>query len=254
LSQKHKIHSEDCCLIHKNDSYLLFNPKLLTSPEADLLYCGILHKADSYQPVVVGGRGQAWFVEINGLSAVYRRYLRGGLISRINQQTYFSLNQDDSRSFKEWRLLKLMFAKGLPVPRPIAASVTRWPFKYSPFYRAQILIELIPHVQVLDQILSQRDLTSEEWGLIGKCIRRFHIEGIYHADLNANNILLNDISTVYLIDFDKSEIRSVKDNESAWMEANLQRLKRSLLKQQSIHQSYHFTENNWQSLLAAYTG
>lgn len=253
MSQKHKNRSEGCSLIHENGSYLLYNPHLLSSPDASLLYSGVFHKSDNYRPVVAGGRGQAWFVEINGLSTVYRRYMRGGLISRINQQTYFGLRQENSRSFKEWRLLKLMIERGLPVPRPIAASVTRWPFRFSPFYSAQILVELIPDVQVLDQILSQRDLTSEEWGLLGKCIRRFHNEGIYHADLNANNILLNDLSTVYLIDFDKSEIRSVKAKGAAWMEANLQRLKRSLLKQQSIHKSYHFTENNWQTLITAYT-
>lgn len=253
MSQEHKNHSEGCNLIHKNGSYLLYNPHLLTSPEANLLCSGIFDKSDNYRPVVVGGRGQAWFVEINGLSAVYRRYMRGGLISRINQQTYLGIRQEDSRSFKEWRLLKMMLERNLPVPRPIAASINRWPFRFSPFYRAQILVELIPDVQVLDQVLSQRELTSEEWGLVGKCIRRFHNEGIYHADLNANNILLNDLSAVFLIDFDKSEIRSVKGGEAAWMEANLQRLKRSLLKQQSIHKSYHFTENNWNTLLAAYT-
>lgn len=252
MSHKHKIHSDGGCLIHKNDSYLLYNPLLLASPEPDLLYSGIFHKSDSHKPVAAGGRGQAWFVEIGGLSAVYRKYMRGGLISRINQQTYFGLSQECSRSFKEWRLLQLMFELGLPVPRPIAASVTRWPFRYSPFYRAQILVELIPDVQVLDQILIQRELTAEEWALVGKCIRRFHDKGIYHADLNANNILLNELSTVYLIDFDKSEIRSIMNNEATWMDANLQRLKRSLLKQRSIHKNYHFTENNWQTLETAY--
>ncbi|MCW9047803.1 MAG: 3-deoxy-D-manno-octulosonic acid kinase [Gammaproteobacteria bacterium] len=253
MSQKHKIHSENCCLIHKKDSYLLYDPHLLTSPEADLLYSGIFHKSDNFRPVEAGGRGQAWFVEINGLAAVYRRYLRGGLISRLNQQAYFGMRLENSRSFKEWRLLQLMLERDLPVPRPIAASVSRWPFKYSPFYRAQILVELIPNVKVLDQILSQRDLTSEEWALVGKCIRQFHNEGIYHADLNVNNVLLNDSSTVYLIDFDKSEIRNNLKTGTSWKQGNLQRLKRSLLKQQSIHKSYHFTENNWQTLLAAYT-
>jgi len=234
--------------------YLLYKPDLLTSPEADLLSNGIFLKADNYEPVMVGGRGQAWFIEINGISAVYRKYMRGGLISKINQQTYFSLSQENTRSIKEWRLLEFMSKRGLPVPGAIAASVSRWPFKYSPFYRAQILIERIQNVQVLDQILNERALKLEEWKQIGACIRRFHDESVCHADLNANNILINELSEVYLIDFDKSEILKSENKQSSWKFSNLQRLKRSLLKQQSIHDTYHFTEDNWQTLIAAYTG
>jgi len=254
LNQNNKIQNEKGRFINENGNYLLYNPDLLISPDADLLCCGIFHKADSYKPVTEGGRGQAWFIEINSLSAVYRKYMRGGLISKINQQTYFSLSQENTRSIKEWRLLESMAQHGLPVPKAIAASVSRWPFKYSPFYRAQILVELIPNVQVLDQTLKSRELKSEEWALIGKCIRRFHDESVCHADLNANNILINELSTVYLIDFDKSEIRQSQNKQESWKLANLQRLKRSLLKQQSIHASYYFSEDNWQTLLAAYTG
>ena len=254
MKQNNKILNKRWRFIHENGRYLLYNPDLLISPDVDLLCCGIFQKADSYQPVTEGGRGQAWFIKINGLSAVYRKYMRGGLISKINQQTYFSLSQENTRSIKEWRLLESMAKRDLPVPRAIAASVSRWPFKYSPFYRAQILVELIPNVQVLDQILNKRELKSEEWTLIGECIRRFHDENVCHADLNANNILINELSTVYLIDFDKSEIRQSQNKLESWKLANLQRLKRSLLKQQSIHASYYFSEDNWQTLLAAYTG
>lgn len=254
MNQKTKIQSKKGCLIHENSNFLLYNPDLLSSPNASLLYGEIFQKADSYQPVTAGGRGQAWFIEINGLAAVYRKYRRGGFVSKINQQTYFSLSLENTRSIKEWRLLESMAERGLPVPRAIAASVSRWPFKYSPLYRAQILVELIPNVQVLDQVLSKRELTRGEWALIGKCIRRFHDANVYHADLNVNNILLDKSSTVFLIDFDKSEIRPSQDKQASWKVANLQRLKRSLLKQQSIHSSYYFTEENWQTMFTAYTG
>ena len=231
-----------------NTCQLLYNPDLLTTPTAGFLTAEIFQQADTYQQISAGGRGQAWVIEMGKLSAVLRTYLRGGLIARINQQSYFGLNAENSRSFKEWRLLQWMHDLGLPVPRPIAASVCRWPFSFSPFYRAHILVELIPHAQTLDQLLSQQSLNNIVWHSIGQSIRRFHNAGVYHADLNASNIMLNKEQSVYLIDFDKGEIRG----NQQWKQANLQRLKRSLIKQQGIHQKYHFSEQNWSELLSGY--
>lgn len=252
MSQKDKNQSSESCFTDKNGCFLLFDPELLHSPEASLLSRDIFKQADNYQLITNGGRGQAWFVELGGISAVYRKYMRGGLIARINRQTYISLSHESTRSIKEWRLLQWMFKQGLPVPRPVAASSCRFPFSYSPFYQAQILVERLPYVETLDHILSQQVLEDKVWQAIGQSIRRFHNAGIYHADLNANNILLNAAFTVYLIDFDKGELRDDQQENALWKQENLQRLKRSLNKQQSIHQQYHFTEDNWQVLLAAY--
>jgi len=252
LSQIQKNQTNENCFIHKKDCYLLYNGELLKEPEACLLNSGIFQQATEYHAVTAGGRGQAWFIEMPGLSAVYRKYMRGGLVAHVNQQTYLSLSLESTRSVKEWRLLQWMFEESLPVPRPIAASVCRWPFRFSPFYRAQILLERIVNAQTLDQVLRQRPLEADEWHLVGQCIRRFHNAGIFHADLNASNILLDTEQKVYLIDFDKGEIRGDQPINAQWMQDNLQRLKRSLLKQQAIHPVYHYTEKSWQTLLGAY--
>ena len=252
MSQKHKNQSTESRLTDKKGSFLLYDPELLQSPEVSLLNQDLLKQADNYQLITSSGRGQAWFVELAGISAVYRQYMRGGMVARLNRQTYISLNHENTRSFKEWRLLQWMLKQGLPVPRPVAASICRIPFSYSPFYQAQILVERLPDVETLDYMLSQRVIEGEIWLAVGQCIRRFHNAGIYHADLNANNILLNAQSTVYLIDFDKGELREGQQENARWKQENLLRLKRSLNKQQSIHQQYNFTEENWQVLLAAY--
>lgn len=249
----------NCSTIRSENCYLLYDPMLLSilqrqTVTADFLNTGFLQNLKHFQRITTGGRGRAWFVEIGELLAVYRQYQRGGLMARINQDIYVTTQAEKSRSFKEWRLLQQMLSLGLPVPQPIAASVCYWPFKISPFYRAQILIRRIPNVETLDQILGQRPLTEQEWRNTGKTIRLFHNTGIYHADLNANNILLNESAQVYLIDFDKGEYRHGAQPSSPWMQNNLKRLKRSLLKQQDKHNQYHFSENDWQVLVAGYDG
>jgi len=248
--QQNKNQSEG--VIHNNHCSLLYDPLFLNAPQANLLNHDILQQATSSERITSGGRGQAWFIEINGHSAVYRKYMRGGLVARLIQQTYFGLNVENTRSVKEWRMLQWMHGQGLPVPQAIAASVCRWPFGFSPFYRAQILVQRISNVQTLDEILTQRELTSTQWQGVGECIRRFHNAGVYHADLNANNILLNTKGSVYLVDFDKGELRGKSVKTETWMEENLQRLKRSLLKQQGVHQNYFFTQTCWQLLIDAY--
>ncbi len=251
MSQKRQ-DSRNNSIVRKKSCTLLYDPQLLDMPQADLLAHNILQQSSSTQRIAEGGRGQAWFIEFNGLSGVYRKYLRGGLIARLVRQTYFSLNIENTRSIKEWRLLQWMFEQKLPVPKPVAASVCRWPLSFSPLYRAQILVQRIPDVKTLDQLLTERELNQTEWQNIGECIRQFHMAGVYHADLNANNILLDAQSKVYLIDFDKGEHRAGQAKNATWMKENLQRLKRSLLKQQGIHSMYYFSHNNWSWLVDTY--
>jgi len=67
-----------------------------------------------------------------------------------------------------------------------------------------------------------------------------------HADLNANNILLDTTRQVYLVDFDKSS-RGAKGSQ--WKQANLQRLKRSLNK---LLQRHSGSRLDWPALESGY--
>ena len=251
-------------VLSSNNCELLFDqnllePLIVKSTGGRFLIDGIQQQATVFEPVSSGGRGQAWFLELGELSAVLRVYQRGGLMAKFNRQTYLGWAAEKSRSFLEWRLLQWMLDQGLPVPKPVAASICHWPFRLSPFYHAHILVQRIPNAKTLDQILSEQPLQAQQWQDIGLCIARFHNAGVCHADLNANNILLDPADIVYLIDFDKSKrITEVAEagllsDQAQWKTANLQRLKRSLIKQQALHAHYHFTEENWQVLIAGYT-
>nr|NIQ93486.1 3-deoxy-D-manno-octulosonic acid kinase [Desulfuromonadales bacterium]NIS39829.1 3-deoxy-D-manno-octulosonic acid kinase [Desulfuromonadales bacterium] len=149
-----------------------------------------------------------------------------------------------SRAFREWRLLAELYERGLPVPRPIAACVELNPF----IYRADLIIEKIPGVRSLAQRLEARSLSDSQWQEVGKCLRRFHDAGCWHADLNAHNILLNEDGDVFVIDFDRGRLRQ----PGRWREKNLARLHRSLEKVDRLSPSATFKSDDWQELLAGY--
>ena len=132
----------------------------------------------------------------------------------------------------------------LPAPAPVAIRITR----HGLFYEADIMTNRIPDTCTLAELLSKNPLDTENWKAIGRCIRDFHDGKVYHADLNANNILLDVNNAVYLIDFDKGIIR----NKGPWQQKNIKRLKRSLLKLSSNITPFYFSDKNWQTLVAAY--
>ena len=117
------------------------------------------------------------------------------------------------------------------------------------FYAADIMMHRIPHSRTLMHILMTEELTEGYWISIGSVIRRFHEEGIYHADLNANNIMLDDGGRCYLIDFDRCGIRRQR---LRWKKDNLLRLKRSLNKISKNQDVFYFSDINWRSLLRGY--
>lgn len=170
-------------------------------------------------PVACGGRGGAWFIS-SGLNRwVLRQYCRGGMVARFIRHFYWFSGEDSVRAFSEFRLLTQMFDAGLPVPKPVAARYSR----VATFgYRAQILLERIPAATTFAEHLSGYD--PDLWRRVGRLVRRFHDHGVYHADLNCHNILVVE-NRLYLIDFDKGEIRA---NDEAWKQQNLNRLKRSV--------------------------
>lgn len=188
------------------------------------------------------GRGSAWMVKSEQGKMMLRHYYRGGIPAKFIKDKYFWIGLNNTRSFCEYRLLELMYALGLPVPKPIAALVC----KSGSFYQANILIEYIPHKSTFASILNTKENTSE-WQNIGKTIAEFHNHGIFHADLNAHNILIAE-DKIYLIDFDHSNQRKIKNS---WQQANLKRLKRSIDK---LTNDDHIDTNNhnWQNLLTAY--
>lgn len=191
------------------------------------------------------GRGTTFFIQHQNQDFVLRHYQRGGLVAKISNETYFWLGLRFTRPWREWVLLEKMLEKGLPVPTPAAVKVER----NGLFYNADIMMHRIPHTRTLTHVLESEELAEGYWIAIGSVIRRFHEHGVYHADLNANNILLDDGGRCYLIDFDRCKLKKPR---LKWQKENLLRLKRSLNKISNNKEIFNFAEQNWRSLLRGY--
>lgn len=191
------------------------------------------------------GRARVVYFSYQEKPLVLKHYYRGGAVAAILKDRYLGFKVENSRAFREWRLLKKMRNLGLPVPDAVAAQVKKGLL----FYRADLITEEIKNVQTLAEVLQEKVLPAEQWQQVGACIKLFHKENIYHADLNARNILLSEAGDVYLIDFDNSSIRT---GSETWKMANLARLQRSLLKFKRNRDGFHFVEDNWRALLQGY--
>ncbi len=190
------------------------------------------------------GRGTTVFVQQGERVFALRHYCRGGMVAKLSRDRYIWLGLDRSRPWREWTLLLELFRRGLPVPRPVAVRLTRYRLSYT----ADIVTEAID-ARPLAEWLCERRLSVAQLENIGSWLRRFHLEGLFHADLNARNILLDEAGKVYLIDFDRSELRR---GDEGWRSANMERLKRSLDKFRRIEKNFAFDDEDWKAVLRGY--
>ena len=227
--------------VDSDNCTILYDDRIITEPTVSLFSTEGKRGLDSSN----AGRGTVFFFEQDNKSWVLKRYLRGGFIAKFNQASYLYSGLDNTRMVREFRLLQHMIAADLPVPRPVATLIVR----NGLMYQGSMITERLAAKNTLAELISKKNLETEQWQAIGQCVARFHNHSIYHADLNANNIMLDDTG-VSLIDFDKCAEKP--DQSNGWPMQNLARLNRSLLKIQRQQPELHFNESDWQTLLAGY--
>lgn len=208
---------------HKQNSRIIvYDAELIQQPGA------YLFAADAWERSgrVVGkapGRGSALFLETDFGPAVLRHYLRGGWAAHVSRDRYLYAGLERARPIAEFHMLAMLYKKGLPVPRPLAAQCAREGLFYSGDLITRRLLDVIPLADLPD--IQQTDPAM--WIASGACVRHFHDYGLVHADLNARNILISSDNSVYLVDFDRARIR---EGAQSLFDANLKRLQRSLQK------------------------
>jgi 3-deoxy-D-manno-octulosonic acid kinase len=201
------------------------------------------HWGSHAQAISHSGRGAAWFVDAPFGASVLRHYLRGGLMARFSRDRHLWRGTERVRSFAEFRLLRALIERKLPVPRPIAAYYLRNGYRY----RAAILLERLANVRSLGHRVDA-DADHAPWEAAGRLVARFHRTGLDHADLNAHNLLFDDQDNGWMIDLDRSSLRIPA---TRWRERNLARLKRSLFKLRG-ERSTGPVESGFARLRAAY--
>ncbi|WEN13478.1 3-deoxy-D-manno-octulosonic acid kinase [Rhodanobacter sp. AS-Z3] len=192
-----------------------------------------------------GGRGGVAIIAAPVGECVLRHYRRGGLVAALLGDRYLWTGADRTRPFQEFRLLAEIARLGLPGPAVVAARYCRRGL----FYSADLLTRRIADAQTLAECLVAGRLDAELAEEVGALVARFHRAGIWHADLNAHNVLVTS-EQLYLIDFDRGCMRAPAE---PWQQANLQRLRRSLLKLGAGRDGEAaFEKAVWQPLLYRY--
>lgn len=194
-----------------------YDPAFTTSPEPDLF--NPANKALQAQPVTQGGRNAAWFITYQGHQAVLRHYKRGGLIAKWISQSYFWIGAKQTRSWAEFEVLLYLRNRSVAVPMPLAAL---WQRSYLS-YKAAIIVSRIPDALPIAHQLEQTSAQA-----VALAVKHMHDAGVWHADLNVFNVLVDVNQSIYLIDFDRAKILDVVDSKQR--ENNLLRLRRSLIK------------------------
>lgn len=215
-----------------------FDDEIISDPTLPLFDAGYWQE----QGKILGsasGRGTTWFVQLDSMQAALRHYRRGGLFGKLVKDQYWFSGWEQTRSAQELNLLQVLIDADVNVPRPIAARAV----KTGLTYQADLLSERIPNARDLVSILQEKPLPEVMYQKIGQEIAKMHKVNVNHTDLNIHNILIDGQDKVWIIDFDKC----CQQSDGDWKQSNLDRLKRSFLKEKKMHQ-IHWHESDFELL------
>jgi len=232
---------------HQGAHHVLHDPGALPRPRVEL-FDPAYWQAEGRVEGRAAGRGRVVFVRggLHDEVLALRHYRRGGQVGRLVDDSYLWLGLRLTRPWREFRVTRELHAKGLPVPRPIAAHVERRGL----LYHADLLTLRIPGAEPLADVLMDRTLPQTHWEVLGRVLRRFHDAGVLHGDINVRNVLRDARGLFHLIDFDKARLLP----SGPWQAQNLARFRRSLDKLKAADPAFHFTEGDWQALQSGYDG
>ena len=162
---------------------------------------------------------------------VIKHYTRGGFARKFSKDIFWG----KLRPIKELKVLEEARLRNIQTAEILAVIIHKMP---GFFYKAHLVSKVIPggldlktYIEKLNQTTKSRRLSKKRQAIISvaKAVRNMHDKGIYHADLNMKNIVIqkksDDLPVSYIIDFDKSTITGHLSSRNKFK--NLFRLNRS---------------------------
>lgn len=200
---------------------------------------GIVHAIDA--PADGPDKQERWAV---------RRYRRGGMAAPVLGDRY--LRTSATRPIRElWATVEAR-ARGVPAPAVVAGAV----YPFGPFYRSDLVTELIPDARTLEARIFGSRGASDAAPLLrkaGRLVGTLERALVLHVDLHAANILLLPEpieASARAVDLDKAIVFPLGSREFG--EAMRKRLERSLRKLSKRH-ARPVTTDEWDALRAGYT-
>lgn len=166
-----------------------------------------------------GGRGALMRFTYPQGKGLVRPYRRGGLIGKFIKSGYVLSN----RPRRELEIYTYLYESGFSIPEPLGAMWERRGL----VYRGALATHEVAASNLLLYLEGHPEHGRAVLGAAGKLIRQMHDLGVYHADLQARNILVGD-KRIYIIDFDKA--RRFSELSQLRRARNLLRLRRSMTK------------------------
>ena len=203
----------------------------------------------------LAGRRPLLELATKGETLLVRRFTHGGLLRWLTGRRFL----DPARPFRELRLSEDLRRRGIRTPQIVAArarpaSVAGWTLELVS-RRVESVVDL---AQVLER-LRKRELVRRRVAPLlvelGRFLRRLHDEGLYHADLQPANLLVNraalegeDIE-LWVLDLDRSRLGPpLAISERC---TNLARLLRHVLRR-SEEQGPSLARTDWVRVLRGY--
>jgi 3-deoxy-D-manno-octulosonic acid kinase len=134
-----------------------------------------------------------------------RHYRRGGAMAMHMEDRYLRVGRP--RPFRELEASCLARARGIRTPAVVAGAT----YRDGPYYRCDLVTEVVPDVRTLADLLHEHDGTRGwlvSMARAGALVRRLAEAGVFHVDLNARNVLMADDpdEEPWVVDLDRARI------------------------------------------------
>lgn len=178
-----------------------------------------------------------------------RRYHRGGLAAPVLRDRY--LRSGVARPIRElWGTVEAR-ARGVLAPAVVAGAV----YSSGPFYRADLVTELIPDARTLEALIFGSGGAPDAAALLahaGRLVGTLERALVLHVDLNAANVLLvngDEASGARVVDLDRCIVFPL--GSRPFGHVMRKRLERSLRKLARRH-AREIAPDEWEALRAGY--